>query len=220
MVDVRVRGGGSVKVGKIVCLLRNYRAHAAEMKSAPPREPFFFLKPATAIIPDGGTIIIPRKSKNVHHEAELAVVIGKKATNISRTNAMSHVMGYAVMIDVTARDIQDEAKKEGRPWAAAKGFDTFAPISDVMPSKEVGDPHALDISLMVNGEVRQKGSTSMMIFKIDEVIGYVSSVMTLEPGDIIATGTPEGVAQIRDGDTIEAEIDKVGRLRVRVAAQK
>jgi 2-keto-4-pentenoate hydratase/2-oxohepta-3-ene-1,7-dioic acid hydratase in catechol pathway len=217
MASIRVAGGGEIQVGKIVCLLRNYRAHAAEMKSAPPKEPYFFLKPSTSIIHNGGTIIIPMQSSNVHHEVELGVVVGKLAKSVPKARAMEHVAAYAVLIDVTARDVQDGAKKESRPWAAAKGFDTFCPISDAVPAAKVPDPHNLGIWLKVNGEFRQRGSTSQMIYDIPTVIEYVSGIMTLEPGDVIATGTPEGVGPIARGDVVEAGIDGVGPLKVKVA---
>jgi acylpyruvate hydrolase len=216
MASIVVAGEGELKVGKIICLLRNYRAHAAEMKSAPPKEPYFFIKPSTSIIHDGEAIIIPSQSKNVHHEVELAVVIGKKATKVQKDHAMEHVSAYAVLVDVTARDIQDEAKKDGRPWAAAKGFDTFAPVSVAMPARRVPDPHKLDIWLKTNGQFRQQGNTSQMIFNIPTVIEYISRIMTLEPGDIIATGTPEGVGPIKAGDRLEAGIEGVGSLGVDV----
>ena len=216
MASITVAGAGEVKVGKIICLLRNYRAHAAEMKSEPPKEPYFFIKPSTSIVHDGGAIVIPTQSKNVHHEVELAVVIGKTATKVPKARAMEHVSAYAVLLDMTARDIQDEAKKAGRPWAAAKGFDTFAPVSVAMPAGRVPDPHKLEIWLKVNGQFRQQGSTSQMIFDIPTVIEYISHIMTLEPGDIIATGTPEGVGPVKAGDRLEAGIEGVGSLCVEV----
>jgi acylpyruvate hydrolase len=216
MASIRVAGAGEVAVGKIVCLLRNYGAHAAEMRSAPPKEPYFFLKPSTSIVHDGGKIVIPPHSKNVHHEVELAVIIGRAATAVPRVRAMEHVSAYAVLVDVTARDVQDEAKKEGRPWAVAKGFDTFAPVSDAVPAARVHDPHNLAIWLKVNGEFRQRGNTSQMIYDVPTIIEYVSRIMTLEPGDVIATGTPEGVGPLKPGDAVEAGVDGVGSLKVRV----
>jgi 2-keto-4-pentenoate hydratase/2-oxohepta-3-ene-1,7-dioic acid hydratase in catechol pathway len=217
MASVKVAGADEVKVGKIICLLRNYRAHAAEKTSEPPNEPYFFIKPSTSIIHDGETIVIPSQSKNVHHEVELAVVIGKTATKVQKVRAMEHVSAYAVLIDVTARDIQDEAKKAGRPWSAAKGFDTFAPVSVAMPARRVPEPHKLDIWLKINGQFRQQGSTAQMIYDVPTIIEYVSHIMTLEPGDMIATGTPEGVGPIKAGDVLEAGIDEVGSLKVNVA---
>lgn len=212
-----VAGGVEISVGKIACLLRNYRAHAAEMKSAPPKEPYFFLKPATSIIGNGGTVLIPKMSQNVHHEVEMAVVIGERGSHLPKSAAMGCVAGYAIIIDVTARDIQDAAKREGRPWAIAKGFDTFAPMSSMVPKSSVPNPHDRDIWLDVNGERRQRGNTAQMIFDIPSIIEYVSSIMTLEPGDIIATGTPDGVGPLVAGDEVEAGIAGLGTLKVRVA---
>ena len=208
--------GRELEVGKIVCLLRSYAAHAEEMGNDVPEEPIFFMKPPTTIIRDGQDIIIPKESKEVHHEVELAVIIGKEGRFISREDAMKHVLGYSILIDVTARDIQAQAKKEGRPWTIAKGFDTFAPMSSIVPKSKINDPYSLDIWLKVNGEYRQKSNTSLLLFKISEIIASISKVMTLEPGDIIATGTPEGVSQILPGDHIEAGIDGLGTLSVGV----
>ncbi|MDD4307337.1 MAG: fumarylacetoacetate hydrolase family protein [Thermoplasmata archaeon] len=209
-------GGKKVEVGKIVCLLRSYRAHAEEMGSSAPEKPEFFLKPRTAIIHDGGEVVIPRDSSDVHHEVELAVIIGKGGARIPVEKAMDHVQGYAVMLDMTARDLQARAKKAGKPWAAAKGFDTSAPISDAVPVSQVTDPRNLEIWLKVNGRDRQRSNTSMMIYSVAEIISHVSGIMSLEPGDIIATGTPEGISQVVSGDTIEAGIGGIGTIRVRV----
>jgi len=211
-----VMEGKRVEAGKLICLLRSYRAHAEEMGSAAPERPEFFLKPRTSIIHDGGEIVIPPESSDVHHEVELAVIIGKAGARIPAGRAMEHVLGYAVMIDVTARDLQARAKKAGKPWAAAKGYDTFAPISEAVPAARVPNPHALEIWLKVNGEQRQRSCTGRLMYSVAEIISHVSGVMSLEPGDIIATGTPEGVGRIVSGDTVEAGIEGVGRLKVRV----
>ncbi|MCK5024935.1 MAG: fumarylacetoacetate hydrolase family protein [Thermoplasmata archaeon] len=208
--------GAELEVGKIVCLLRSYAAHAEEMGSVLLDEPDFFLKPPTTIIRDGQDIIIPKESNMVHHEVELAVIIGKEGHFIPKEHAMKHVLGYSILIDVTARDIQAQAKKDGRPWTVSKGFDTFAPMSSIVPKSKINDPYGLDIWLKVNGEYRQKSNTSLLLFKISEIITSISKVMTLEPGDIIATGTPEGVSQIVPGDTVEAGIDGLGTLNVGV----
>jgi acylpyruvate hydrolase len=217
MAKLRVKGSKeAVRVGKVICLLRSYRAHAEEMGSAPSVQPDFFLKPSTAVIHDGGNIVIPPESKDVHHEVELAVVIGKGGKAIPKAEAIGHVLGYAVLIDVTARDIQARAKKAGKPWSVSKGYDTFAPMSDIVPRDEVPDPHELDIWLSVNGEERQRSNTGLLLFSIPEIIEFVSGIMTLEPGDVIATGTPEGVSRIVAGDRIEAGIEGVGTLRVGV----
>ena len=208
--------GNRIDARKMICLLRSYRAHAEEMGSAVSERPEFFLKPSTAIIHDGQDIIIPPESNDVHHEVELAVIVGKPGKRIPADKAMEHVLGYAVMIDVTARDIQAKAKKAGKPWTAAKGFDTFAPISEGVVASRVKDPHNLEIWLKVNGQYRQKSNTGMMIYKISEIISHISSIMTLEAGDIIATGTPEGVGPMVRGDMVEAGIESVGSLRVSV----
>ena len=217
MVALTIHGSEeTLAVGKIVCLLKSYRAHAKEMKSAPSMKPEFFLKPSTAIIHDGMAIILPKESKEVHHEVELAIVIGKRGKDIPSSQALDHILGYAVFIDVTARDLQLKAMADGRPWAIAKGYDTFAPISAVMPKAQVVNPQNLELWLKVNGELRQQSNTKKLLFTLDEIIAYVSSIMTLERGDIIATGTPEGVGQIRAGDRITAGIEQVGDLTVYV----
>lgn len=217
MVDIGIAGSREkVKVGKVICLLRSYEAHAAEMKSTVPAEPEFFLKPSTAIIGDGDFIQIPKESSDVHHEVELAVVIGKGGKNIAEGDAMEHVLGYAVLIDVTARDIQARAKKAGKPWTAAKGYDTFAPMSEITLKEKVNNPHKLNIWLKVNGEIRQDSSTGKMIFSIERIISHISRIMSLEPGDVIATGTPEGVSRIASGNKIQAGIEGLGTLNVGV----
>jgi len=210
--------GESMRVypSKIVCLGRNYAGHAVEMRSEVPESPIIFLKPPSALIGPGEEIVIPEKSREVHHEVELAFLISKKAKNVKVERAMEHVLGYTILLDITARDLQREAKKKGLPWSVAKGFDTFAPIGPRIESPDSIEPDALEIGLKVNGEVRQRGNTRDMIFKIPEIISYISSIMTLEPGDIIATGTPEGVGKIEPGDVVEAWIEGIGTLRERV----
>jgi len=194
-------------VGKILCLGKNYAAHAMEMKSDIPTKPLIFIKPSSSIIHNGENIIIPQISKDVHHEVELVVVIGRGGKMIPAMSAYQYVSGYAVGLDMTLRDIQSEAKKNGSPWAVAKGFDTSAPISDVIPKSEIKNPHELTITCRVNGIVRQNSSTKHMIFQIDKIIEYLSSIFTLEQGDLIFTGTPEGVGQVKVGDVIEAELE-------------
>ena len=213
--------GGRMRVSptKIMCLGRNYVKHAREMKSEIPREPVIFLKPPSALVGPDEKIILPRRSRNVHHEVELAVIIGRRAKNVGVEDAMHHVLGYTILLDITARDLQDEAKRKGLPWSLAKGFDTFAPVGPRVVAAGEIDPHSLEIGLKVNGEIRQLGNTSEMIFKIPEIISYISSVMTLEPGDIIATGTPSGVGRIEDGDVVEAWIEGIGTLRERVVKE-
>lgn len=202
--------------GKLVCLARTYKKHAEEMKTSVPAEPLLFLKPASSVIFDGESIVYPSMSKCLHHEVELGVVIGKKCKNISKNNALDYVLGYCVCLDITARDIQSVAKKKGWPWSIAKGFDTFAPVSNVVLKEEIVDPNNLDICLKVNGEIRQKSNTRNMVFSVEEIIEFISSIMTLEPGDLIMTGTPEGVGEIQKGDVLEAELSGICSLKVDV----
>ncbi len=210
-------GERRLRPAKVVCVARNYAAHAKESGSDVPAEPVFFLKPTTALIPSGGTVLLPPESSRVEEECELAVVLGKGGRNVPRERAMDLVLGYAVFLDITARDLQARARAEGLPWTAAKGFDTFAPISAVTPAKEVGDPHGLAIRLEVNGEPAQVGSTRDMVHRVPDLIARASRIMTLERGDVLATGTPAGVREIRDGDVLVGTIERVGRIEVRVA---
>ena len=206
----------SLDVGKILCLGRNYAAHAREMGGDVPESPVVFLKPATAIIHDGDNVVLPGMSRDVHHEVEMVVVIGKKARNVRADAANDYIEGYAVGLDMTLRDIQGAARKKGEPWTIAKGFDTSAPISAAVQRERIKDPHTLDIALKVNGAVRQHSNTSKMFFRIDFLVSYLSKIFTLEPGDLIFTGTPEGVGPVHAGDVMEAELEAVGTLRVGV----
>ena len=205
-----------IRIGKIVCVGRNYIGHAREMNSPVPDEPILFLKPSTSIIHDEGTILIPPQTQKVHHEVELGVVIGETCTDVAEKDAFTKVLGYCLTLDITARDIQAEAKAKGLPWSVSKGFDTFEPTSHIIPVSEISDPQDLDLKLSVNGELRQEGSTAGMIFPVAALISYISSIMTLEPGDIIATGTPAGVGEIRDGDVVKAELVGYVKLKINV----
>jgi acylpyruvate hydrolase len=193
-------------VGKIVCLGQNYADHAKEMKFEVPTSPVFFFKPPSAIIHEGGQIILPVISNDVHHEVEMTILIGEGGNNIHRSAALKHVAGYGIGLDMTMRDIQNEAKKKGLPWALAKGFDTSAPVSEFIPAETVGDPGSLNVQLLINGKVRQTSSTSKFVFPVDKVISYISQFITFEPGDIIFTGTPEGVSRVEHGDKLEASL--------------
>jgi acylpyruvate hydrolase len=195
-----------IEIRKIFCIGRNYADHAKEMNAAIPEAPVFFLKPSTAIIGEGDTIRIPSISKDLHHEIEMTVLIGRGGNDISRGNALNHVAGYGIGLDMTLRDIQSDAKKKGLPWTLAKGFDTSAPISHFIPAAQIADPNALEVKLDVNGTTRQHSSTGNFIFKIDELIAYISQFFTFERGDIIFTGTPEGVAAAASGDRLEAQL--------------
>ncbi len=211
-----VKSSKSFRVGKIVCLARNYSEHARELGNEVPESPVLFIKPATSIIGNGESVVIPSYSNECHHEVELAVLIGKWGKNIAPQDAMNHVAGYGVGIDLTLRDVQGELKKKGLPWEVAKGFDTSCPLSDFVPASRIADPHNLGIRLKVNGEMRQDSTTAKMMRGVPEMIAYISAIFTLEEGDIILTGTPEGVGPVRSGDRMEAQIDGVGRLEVAV----
>jgi acylpyruvate hydrolase len=198
--------------GKIVCIGQNYREHIKELKNEIPSEPVIFLKPMSSLIGNGESILIPGGVGRVDHEVELALIIGKTGKDISKENAMDHVSAVAVFNDVTARDVQNDYRKAGLPWALSKGMDTFAPMSEPKPLAAAHDIHDLEISCRVNGKVRQHGSTSMMIYTPEELIAFISKWMTLEEGDIIATGTPSGVGPIVPGDLIDMRIEGVRTL--------
>lgn len=212
--------GTTLTVSKILCAARNYAEHAKELGHALPQEPVYFLKPPSCLMSGGGEIQMPTGVGRVDVETELAVVLGGGGRDLSPPDAMRLVAGYAVFFDITGRDLQRAAAKEGNPWTVAKGYDTFGPISAVVPAGRVPDPHALDIRLRVNGTVRQDSNTKHMIFRIPETLAAISRTMSLEPGDLLATGTPEGVWPLQPGDVLEAEIAGVGRLRCTVAARK
>ncbi len=196
-----------LEIGNIYCIGRNYVEHAHELENEVPDEPLVFLKPTSAIIFDGDQIRIPSQSINVHHEVELVVAIGNGGKNIPKQKALEHVAGYAVGIDVTARDIQQMAKGKSHPWTIAKGFDTFAPLSSFVSKDQIADPQNIDLKISVNDEIRQSDNTNLMIFPVAELISYLSLNFTLQPGDLIFTGTPKGVSPITHGDKIEATMN-------------
>ncbi len=209
MRTVRFRDNGDeLAVGKILCVGQNYAKHVEEMQGRMPTEPMLFFKPATAIVREGAAIVLPPFTSDVHHEVELVLVIGKDMRHVGEDDVASHLAGYAVGLDLTARDIQRKAKKEGKPWAIAKGFDGSAPVSDVCPAGEA-EPADLLVELRVNGELRQSGRTSDMIFGIPKLLSFMSSIFTLERGDLIFTGTPSGVASLAAGDLLEASVENV-----------
>jgi len=201
-------------IGKIVCLARNYAEHAKELGNETPAAPVLFMKPASSVIGDNGVVQIPAWSQECHYEVELAVLIGKTAHKVAVEAAMEHVAGYGVAIDMTLRDVQNQLKSKGLPWDIAKGFDTSCPLSDFVPASSVPDPHNLTLRLAVNGEPRQNGTSSDMIHRVPQIISYISGIFTLEPGDVILTGTPAGVGPVQAGDTMDAEISAVGRLKI------
>ncbi|MBN2413653.1 fumarylacetoacetate hydrolase family protein [candidate division KSB1 bacterium] len=199
---------------KIICLGRNYTAHAEEWKSKVPEQPMFFSKLPSSLLPHEGYIRIPKNIGRVDHEIELAVVIGQKARKVLEKDAMDYIAGYTIANDVTARAQQGVAIKKGHPWTLSKGMDTFCPMGPyLIPVDTVENPHNLPLELTVNGGVKQKANTKDMVFKIPELIAYISNHITLEVGDIICTGTPEGTLPIEPGDVIEAKIADFGVLR-------
>lgn len=209
--------GKELRIGKILCIGRNYVDHIRELGNETPSAPVVFTKPATSVIGDGEKVVIPAYSNNCHHEAELALLVGKSCKNVEEAEALSCLAGYGVAIDLTLRDVQDELKKKGLPWDIAKGFDTACPLSTFTPVDQVADPQKLTIAMAVNGEIRQNGSTGLMINPCAKLIGYLSTIFTLEPGDIILTGTPAGVSRIVAGDQLVAAIEGIGRVSVSVA---
>lgn len=204
-------------INSIFCIGRNYAKHAEELNNEVPSEPMVFLKPNSSIIFDGEIISIPSQSNEVHHEVELVVTIGKEGKNIAESDALDYVAGYGIGIDVTARDIQQQAKDKSHPWSVAKGFDTFAPVSNFVAADEVDNPQDLELSISVNDTIRQHGYTKHMIFSVPTLISYLSDIFTLQPGDLIFTGTPEGVSPIKAGDQIEATLHSHTSLTVSVS---
>lgn len=192
---------------KILCVGRNYVEHAKELGNEVPKVPLIFMKPPSAILSNGDTIILPPQSAQVEHEGELVVVIGKRGRNITAENAKKHILGYTIGNDVTARDLQ----RSDNQWTRGKGFDTFCPIGPWIDTEF--DPADAILTCRVNGQMRQMASTRDMIFNIPTLIAYVSSVMTLEPGDLIFTGTPSGVGELKNGDEVVVEIEGLGVLR-------
>ena len=204
-------------VGRIFCVGRNYAEHAREMGHNPDREPpFFFMKPNTALVSDGGPFPYPGLTSDVHHEIELVVALATGGSNIVASDALGHVYGYAVGLDMTRRDLQGQAKKLGRPWDTGKAFDHSAPCSAVAPAAAVGVPAAGIISLSVNGVARQQGDLADLIWSVPETIAFLSTLFTLQPGDLIFTGTPAGVGPVARGDTLVGMVAGVGELRVAV----
>jgi fumarylpyruvate hydrolase len=202
-------------VARVFCVGRNYADHAIEMGHDPDREPpFFFMKPADAVVPTGSRLPFPTQTDELHHEIELVVAMGKGGVDIDQQEALAHVYGYAVGLDMTRRDLQSQAKKAGRPWDMAKGFDRSAPVSPVNPAAEIGHPEKGAIWLRINDGLRQDGDLAQQIWKVPETIAYLSTLVELRPGDLIMTGTPAGVGKVDPGDRLEGHIDGVGDLTV------
>ena len=207
-------------VHRIYCVGRNYEEHAKEMGFTGREPPFFFMKPADAIVvaPPGATTPLPYPSltTNLHHEIELVVAIGKGGKNIAAADALSHIYGYAVGLDMTRRDLQNDMKKQGRPWSIGKGFDHSAPIGPITPAAQAGDVGKAGIWLQVNGVDRQRSNVAQLIWNIAETIEHLSAAWELQPGDLIYTGTPEGVGAVVTGDVLEGGVDGLGSIRLKL----
>jgi fumarylpyruvate hydrolase len=219
-VTVPVADGRSFPVHRIYCVGRNYVEHAVEMGHTGREPPFFFLKPADAVLPvaDGvtGTMAYPSLTTNLHHEIELVVAIGRGGRDIAAGDAAEHIWGYAVGLDMTRRDLQNDMKKQGRPWCIGKAFEQSAPIGPIHPIARTGRLLKGEITLSVNGTPRQKGDLADLIWSVNEIIEHLSAAWLLQPGDLIYTGTPAGVGAVQRGDVMEGHIDGLGRLRVAV----
>jgi len=214
---IPVVGGAEFPARRVYCVGRNYAAHAREMGADPTREPpFFFMKPADAILPGGGDFPYPPGTSDLHHEVELVAVLGRGASNVSTEKALDLVYGYAVGLDMTRRDLQNAAKKAGKPWDMGKGFDRSAPCSAIVPAAKIGHPTKGAVTLSVNGSERQRGDLSDLIWSIPEMIAHLSALMELKAGDVVFTGTPEGVGAVVRGDRIHAAVEGVGSLDLTV----
>ncbi len=207
-------------VHRIYCVGRNYEEHAKEMGFTGREPPFFFMKPADSVLVvntgETGDMPYPSLTKNLHHEIELVVAIGKGGKNILAANALSHIYGYAVGLDMTRRDLQNDMKKQGRPWCIGKGFDHSAPIGPITPAALAGDVAHAEIYVQVNGQDRQRSTVSQLIWNIAETIEHLSAAWELQPGDLIYTGTPEGVGAVVAGDTLVGAVAGLGELKVRM----
>lgn len=206
--------GHQMEAGTFYGIGQNYAKHAAEMGSQVSPDPTVFIKPPSSLLNDGDAVVLPDYSDNIHHEVELVVVIGKDCDNIKVEDALEFIAGYGVGIDLTLRDLQNKAKSDGKPWAIAKGFRHSAPISKIIPSTQFDDIPYFDIKLWINGELKQSGTTKEMERTVAELISFLSGVFGLRAGDIIFTGTPEGVGPIVSGDIIKAELGEFVELNV------
>ena len=222
VVTLPVRGSQQrFPVHRVYCVGRNYVEHAKEMGFTGREPPFFFLKPndALVVVDEGqiGTMPYPSLTHDLHHEIELVVALGRGGRHIAAQDAMDHVYGYAVGLDMTRRDLQNDMKKQGRPWCIGKAFDHSGPIGPITPREQAGDIEHAAIALRVNGQPRQASTIDKLIWRISETIEHLSSAWTLQAGDLIFTGTPEGVAAVVSGDTLVGRVDGLGELQVRIA---
>jgi fumarylpyruvate hydrolase len=212
LVTVPVVGGGAFPVRRVFCVGRNYAEHQKEMGHSGEEPPFFFMKPPDGLVRDGADTPYPPATADLHHEIELVAAIGGASANVARETALDLVYGYAVGIDLTRRDIQSVAKKLGRPWEMAKGFDHSAPIGAIVPAATIGHPASAAITLTVNGQLRQSGDIDQMIWPLADVIAHLSGLVALRPGDLIFTGTPAGVGQVVRGDRLEGAVAGIGTV--------
>lgn len=213
---IPVAGGGTFPVRRVYCIGRNYAAHAIEMGHDPNREPPFFFQKNPNNLDSSGKFPYPPHSSDVHHEAEMLVALKSGGTNISSDDALDHVFGYGLSLDMTRRDLQGQMKKMGRPWEIGKAFERSAPCGPIHKASEVGHLDRGPITLTVNGEVRQEGDLNQMIWKVPEMISYLSDYFELAAGDVILSGTPSGVGPVNRGDVMVLAVDKLGSLTVRV----
>lgn len=213
-VSVPVAGGGAFPVRRVYCIGRNYAAHAVEMGHDPDREPPFFFQKNPDDLNTTGKFPYPPQSSDVHHEAEVAVFLKSGGTNIPLESALDHVYGYALSLDMTRRDLQGVAKKMGRPWEIGKAFDASAPVGPIHKVEEVGHLESGALTFKVNGELKQEGDLNQMIWKVPEMISYLSEYYTLAPGDVILSGTPAGVGPVKKGDEMTIEVEGLGSMTV------
>lgn len=213
---VPVRSGGDFPVRRVFCVGRNYSEHAREMGHSGREAPFFFTKPADALVVGGADTPYPPATGDLHHEIELVAAIGRAGAGITEADALGHVWGYAAGIDLTRRDLQAEAKKLARPWDMAKGFDHSAPIGAIAPVSAIGHPRSVRLTLAVNGAVRQDGNTADMLWPVAAIIAQLSALVALMPGDLIFTGTPAGVGAVVRGDRLRGEIEGVGTVETTI----
>ncbi len=207
-------------VHRIYCVGRNYEEHAKEMGFTGREPPFFFMKPSDSLVVvnagETGRMPYPSLTANLHHEIELVVAIGRGGKNIQAADALNHIYGYAVGLDMTRRDLQNDMKKQGRPWCIGKAFDHSAPIGPLTPAGQAGDVNHAEISLQVNGQDRQRSNVSQLIWNVAETIEHLSAAWELQPGDLIYTGTPEGVAAVVSGDTLVGHVSGLGELKLQI----
>ncbi|MFW1676538.1 fumarylacetoacetate hydrolase family protein [Pontibacter sp. JAM-7] len=199
-------------LGKVVCIGRNYADHAKELNNPIPAEPLLFIKPATSVVAMAEPFVLPRGLGEVHFETEMALLIGQQLRQASEADAAKAIAGVGLALDLTLRDMQSKLKSQGQPWEKAKAFDGACPLSVFLPPEQVGDLQQLQLRLTVNGELRQDGNTSMMLNKVLPLLSYISQFFTLEPGDVVLTGTPAGVGPVQTGDTLRVELDRFLRI--------